>query len=359
MTTAHALIKIVSAEVGTHEGRSSGHWDNIQKYSEELPGFRWSDGQPWCDTFCGWGAWKAGLTEAEFPRSASVLTSMAAWKGMHRWSEYPAIGAQVCFGNGVHTGIVKRFTATTITTIEGNTNDNGSPEGDGVYEHTHQRRDPWVVGYGYPIFDHPIHSADPAWATDPAHPPKVRHHRLSADSSFAHPDPKALVRAGFRGIHRYVSHDPKKNLTVREAKAYGAAGLWVDLIFEDTAGRATQGEAAGLADVAFAEHYADQLGYPTDALIWYAVDSDVTAAQVEPYMAGVHSAAKRPVGIYGGFKVVDAAMARHGWQTEAWSNGQVSKHADMLQIIGHVKVPGTDTNELQRPRRWHVWHPAA
>ena len=51
-----------------------------------------------------------------------------------------------------HTGVVIGFDATYITTIEGNTNDDGGREGDGVYRKVRRRRDSNVVGYGHPKF---------------------------------------------------------------------------------------------------------------------------------------------------------------------------------------------------------------
>ncbi len=180
-SSTERLIALARAEVGYHEGRSGGHWNNRQKYSKELPGADWSDGQPWCDTWVHWLFWKAGLLEllpdvtAKAPAgSASCDVSATAWKRAHRWSEYPAIGAQAFYGSPadlVHTGLVIAYDADTITTIEGNTNVNGSAEGDGVYVKTRRRRDPFVVGYGYPKFVDGIKSADPAWGRPAAGSP--------------------------------------------------------------------------------------------------------------------------------------------------------------------------------------------
>jgi hypothetical protein len=75
---------------------------------------------------------------------------MAWWKSRGEWSEYPAVGAQVIYGNGEHTGIVYDFDDTYVYTVEGNTNTNGSAEGDGVYLKKRLRRSPYVTGYGYP-----------------------------------------------------------------------------------------------------------------------------------------------------------------------------------------------------------------
>ena len=181
MTTVQNLIAVARAEVGYHEGKSGGHWNNHQKYSETLPGAAWSDNQPWCDTFVHWVAWTAGVlnlwpdvTTSAPGGSASCDISAAAWKKAGRWSEYPAIGAQVFYGSPSdlnHTGLVTAYDDTYIWTVEGNTNDTGSPEGDGVYVKQRLRASANVVGYGYPAYPEGIQSADPAWATQT--PPEV------------------------------------------------------------------------------------------------------------------------------------------------------------------------------------------
>jgi hypothetical protein len=167
------VLRIAKAEIGYHEGKdASGHWDNIQKYSPGVPGLEWSQGQPWCCTFCAWVALKAGVANL-FPRTASCADAVAWFKQQGRWSEYPAIGAQVFYGpgGGSHTGIVVDYDADTITTVEGNTNDNGSAEGDGVYLKKRNRRDVNTFGYGYPKYPEGIKSADPAYAPKPAPAP--------------------------------------------------------------------------------------------------------------------------------------------------------------------------------------------
>lgn len=161
------VIKVAQSQVGVHEGRKNGHWDNDQKYSAEVPGLAWSNFQPWCCTFVSWVAFKAGAGDL-YPRTASCDLAGAWFKTKGRWSEYPAVGAQVFYGTARdlnHTGIVVAFDADAITTVEGNTNLNGSPEGDGVYVKTRLRRSANVVGYGYPAFPGGIVSADPAWVT--------------------------------------------------------------------------------------------------------------------------------------------------------------------------------------------------
>ncbi|MFG3136143.1 CHAP domain-containing protein [Streptomyces sp. NPDC048211] len=159
------VARVLKSEVGYREGFSGGHWNNKQKYSSAVPGLEWSDYQAWCATFVSWAFQTAGLPRGSYPVTASCATATNWWKQRGRWSEYPAIGAQVMFGpgGGSHTGIVIAYDANTITTIEGNTNSSGSAEGDGVYRKTRQRRDAYVYGYGYPDYPGGITSADPTW----------------------------------------------------------------------------------------------------------------------------------------------------------------------------------------------------
>jgi hypothetical protein len=157
------LLRIAGSQVGYHEGRSNGHWNNVQKFSKQVPSLRWSDGQAWCCTFVSWVAMKAGLADL-FPCTASTDAAAAWWKARNQWHEYPAIGAQVLYGsngNMDHTGIVYDYDDKYVYTVEGNTNTNGSREGDGVYRKKRLRRDSYVQGYGYPAVKGGLKSADP------------------------------------------------------------------------------------------------------------------------------------------------------------------------------------------------------
>lgn len=193
---AAAVTKVAKAEVGYHEGRSNGHWNNKEKYAAEVPGLSWADYQAWCATFVSWVALKAGAASL-YPRTASCLVGVAWFKKAGRFSEYPAVGAQVFFGKngGEHTGIVYDYDADYIYTYEGNTNDNGSAEGDGVYAKKRARRDAHTYGYGYPKFEGGIKSADPAYAKDapkaPAKPAPAK--PAPAKPAPAKPKPKPVV----------------------------------------------------------------------------------------------------------------------------------------------------------------------
>lgn len=187
--TADKVIAVAKSQVGYHEGRDpDGNWNNHQKYSPAVPGLEWSQNQAWCATFVSWVAMKAGVAHL-FPRTASTDAGASWYQSRGQWSEYPAVGAQGYLahsGNEFHTFIVVRYDDTYIYTIEGNSNTNGSPQGDGVYALKRRRRDSIVEGYGYPAYPEGIISADPDWADhmpDPAEaataprPPSVPTHK--------------------------------------------------------------------------------------------------------------------------------------------------------------------------------------
>lgn len=154
--TAGAVLDVARAQIGYHEGRAKdGSWNNHEKYAKAVPGLAWVDlqEQPWCATFVSWCALEAGAADL-YPRTASTDAGAAWFKHRGQWTDHPvAPGDQVFYGhNGdmSHTGILESFDDTHITVIEGNTNTNGSAEGDGVYRKVRLRRDDFVQGYGHP-----------------------------------------------------------------------------------------------------------------------------------------------------------------------------------------------------------------
>lgn len=165
MFKAQSAIEIATSQVGYREGRSGTGYNNDQKYSDQLPGFDWSDKQPWCATFYQWCLWQVGVTVPAGARSASCQYSAKAYKSAGRFTEYPGVGFQVFFGTngGTHTGMVYRYDDEFIYTIEGNTNEDGSPEGNGVYKKRRPRKTAYVYGYGIPYYEGKAISADPKW----------------------------------------------------------------------------------------------------------------------------------------------------------------------------------------------------
>lgn len=169
MYSALAALRIAKSQYGYHEGRTAGHWDNNQKFSDQLPNFAWSDGQPWCATFVQWCLWQVGVEVPTGARSASCSASVAAYRKAGRFSEYPGVGWQIFFGpgGGTHTGLVRHWDERYVYTVEGNTNEDGSPEGNGVYYKRYERLSPYVHGYGIPFYKGEADTPDPRWDGEP------------------------------------------------------------------------------------------------------------------------------------------------------------------------------------------------
>jgi CHAP domain len=223
--TADAVLQVAAGQVGVHEGRADGHWNNIQRYSAEVPGLEWSQGQPWCAVFVSWVAMRAGAG-ALFPRTASCSTGVEWFTDRRRFSPYPAVGAQAFYGPGgsAHTGVVEWFDGTDIYTIEGNTNLDGAAEGDGVYCRVRERRSTWVYGYGYPDYPGGIYSADPAWPR-PGHDPDPSLEPFPGTAWFhTAPNSPVITAMGRRlvaeGVGAY-SHGPGPQWTEADRISYG------------------------------------------------------------------------------------------------------------------------------------------
>lgn len=158
-------VSVAKSQVGYQEGRKGNDWDNNEKYAAMLPGFATYQNQPWCAVFAQFVFWFVGVDVPTGAKSASCAVSVAAYKKAKRWTEYPVTGAQVFYGpgGGEHCGIVTSWDDTYVYTVEGNTNTNGSAEGDGVYSKKRVRRDTYVYGYGIPYYSGKGSSPDPAW----------------------------------------------------------------------------------------------------------------------------------------------------------------------------------------------------
>ena len=157
------VIAVAKSQVGLHEGYAEGGWTNIIRYADEVPGLAWAQGQSYCATFTSWVAMRAGVATL-FPRTADCSAAVTWYNSRNRWSWYPALGAQAMYGTSGqdHTGIVYAYDATYIWTIEANTADNGSAEGDGVYFRKRKRSDANVYGYGVPAYAEGVVTAEVA-----------------------------------------------------------------------------------------------------------------------------------------------------------------------------------------------------
>lgn len=167
---------------------------------------------------------------------------------------------------------------------------------------------------------------------------------IAIDYSSARPLPSMIVACGVRLVVRYISvtRANTKNLTRAERDGLLEAGLGLLLVWEQGAADAAQGAITGERHGTLAQAFADELGYPLELPILVAVDFDVTTQMlaVLHYIEAFRRAAGRPIGVYGEADVITAAGSSGwsdlGWQTRAWSHGQLSPHAHVRQEIGFI-----------------------
>ena len=123
------------------------------KLEKDMKDAGWYPGASWCVYFVKM-IWKKVLP-SKFPNHWKIAQKLISGNSQNTWSKFkkdtsglfkqsntPQIGGIVIwqkYKKGLplwegHAGIVKSHTTTSFVTIEGNTNDNGSSNGDGIYE---------------------------------------------------------------------------------------------------------------------------------------------------------------------------------------------------------------------------------
>ena len=178
--------------------------------------------------------------------------------------------------------------------------------------------------------------------------------RFGLDWSVAHPPrDAALMAAGVTFACRYLSHSPAKNLKLLEADHLSSLGIDLVVVWETTANRANAGHDAGVADATSALNQANHLGMPDDRPIYFAIDFDATAHQLQhgitEYFQGVNEVlGVARTGVYGGLRQVgamfDAGLVSYGWQTYAWSAGQWDPRAQIQQYRNNQTIGGVSVD---------------
>lgn len=139
---------VQSFREGTYEGyTSSGGYDNNTQFGRQFG----ENYVSWCVIF-DWCVYD-DLGLAGIVPKVDNVTNFSNWaKARGQWSSYPSVGAWINFDNGAHTELVVGFDATYVYSKGGNTNTNGSAQGDGIYSHKNLRTAAKVTGYFAPKF---------------------------------------------------------------------------------------------------------------------------------------------------------------------------------------------------------------
>ena len=196
----------------------------------------------------------------------------------------------------------------------------------------------------------------------PAPPPATQ--RFGVDWSVAHPpSDAALANAGVTFACRYLSHTSAKNLKLLEAIHLASLGIDLVVVWETTANRALAGHDAGVADATEALRQANHLGMPDDRPIYFAIDFDATAHQLQneitEYFLGVNEVlGVDRTGVYGGYRQVgamfDAGLVSFGWQTYAWSSGHWDARAQIQQYKNTNRSVASASTSTERRRTTSV-----
>lgn len=155
--TTTAAENAASKKIGYRE---SGTNDTVfNRWLGKISGYPASGyGYPWCASFQSWVADQAGGTaNKDYPKTASCATAVSWFKSHKRWSSSPHVGDWVFYGPGgsTHVELVVAVSASTITTIGGNTSgslDGRYYNGDGVYRKSVARSSERIYGYGRPAY---------------------------------------------------------------------------------------------------------------------------------------------------------------------------------------------------------------
>ncbi|MBQ3964331.1 MAG: Ig-like domain-containing protein, partial [Firmicutes bacterium] len=158
------VVELAKKEVG-YKGTGSGTYGHrYSKYAKELdemgdiyntPKY----GYDWCDIFADWCYIKAmgkekalkAINQPKNGTGAGCYFSASFYKSMGRFYQTPSIGAQIFFdwggdGREDHTGIVVKYDAKYVYTIEGNAGGGAGQVMERKYERTYK----CITGYGKP-----------------------------------------------------------------------------------------------------------------------------------------------------------------------------------------------------------------
>jgi hypothetical protein len=188
-------------------------------------------------------------------------------------------------------------------------------------------------------------------------------------STNRHCDPFAdcLVQAGKQFVIRYHSsttQQPEKRLSPLEAASLARAGLEIATVYQDRARQPSDfGLTRGRQDGAAAHTFAAQVGQPAGSAIYFAVDADFSAAEIDsfvlPYFHGVKEGLDQAAGGTSGFaigvygsgltcrKVRDeAGAATFAWLAEStgWRESRTYAKWDVRQHVNAAQLCGLGEN---------------
>jgi hypothetical protein len=144
------IIKQAGSQIGVREATGHNDGEAVEKY---LKSVGLGKGYSWCMAFVYWcakqAANKLNLINP-LKQSGGVLDEWQSGRGTHIKVPEPGAIFIMDFGGGEgHTGIITGVfpEKDLLHTIEGNTNNDGSREGIGVFRKDRHISDPKIIGY--------------------------------------------------------------------------------------------------------------------------------------------------------------------------------------------------------------------
>ena len=171
---------------------------------------------------------------------------------------------------------------------------------------------------------------------------------FGVDYSAARPSIATLKKYDVQFVCRYIAAiDMEFDLSQSEVKELLGAGIAIVPVFETYPSRALGGFTAGANDAHEAELFIQDRGLPKDSVIYFTVDFNPDATQMESvkeYFRGISSVhGIINTGVYGGYYTVRTlksyGLVGYVWQTYAWSSGQWLASANIRQERNGVNWP--------------------
>ena len=145
----HLLKEIYQSQIGVREQGGANRGEQVEQY---LASVNFGPGYAWCAAFVSWCYQQV---EVSHPASAWVPSYAIKQNIIYQRGEpmrqLPQSGDVFLIWyerlkRPAHMGFVDEWQKTWVITVEGNTNDDGSREGDGVYRKRRLLRQIWAVG---------------------------------------------------------------------------------------------------------------------------------------------------------------------------------------------------------------------
>lgn len=163
MTTAAKVIAEARADLGMKESPPGSNLVPITKAFGKIPGYPGGGyGYPWCAAATSIWCKAAGLKpNTDYPHTPSTITQYNWAKSNNRWFSTPKVGDLVLYTNNrtaggiYHVELVEAVSASSITTIGGNTSGtagNIQGNGDGCYRKTISLSNARIYGYVRPRY---------------------------------------------------------------------------------------------------------------------------------------------------------------------------------------------------------------